>query len=84
MPRGVHPTGEAAGPRHSPEWYDQGDDPFPLAPGDRLFVPCLGGPSSSRLETFPPRLELIEEGGTYVLTDDGSRHDWHYVWVPAG
>lgn len=34
-----------------------------LEPGDRLFVPCQGGPCRSRVETFPPRLEIDEPGG---------------------
>ena len=49
-----------------------------------MFIRCEGGgPSTSRLETFPPRLEVEERGGTYVLIDDGSRREWHYVWVPS-
>ena len=68
--------------RHSPEWYDQSDEMLALAPGDRLFVPCEGGPCTSRLERFPPRLELDELGGTYVLLDVGPRADWKYLFVP--
>lgn len=70
------------GPRHSPEWYDQGDEPYPMSPGDRLFVPCEGGPCSSRLESFPPRLEIQETGGLYVLDDRGPRVEWRYIFVP--
>ena len=77
-------SAQASAPRHSAEWYDQSDDPYPLRPGDRMFIRCEGGgPSTSRLETFPPRLEVEERGGTYVLIDDGSRREWHYVWVPS-
>jgi hypothetical protein len=45
-------------------------------------VPCHGGPSTSRLETYPPRLEVGERGGTYVLDDDGPPERWRYVFVP--
>ena len=70
------------GPRHSPEWYDQTGEDEVLREGDRLFVPCEGGPSASRLEVWPPRLEVPEPDGVYVLLDDGPRADWRYVFVP--
>jgi hypothetical protein len=47
-----------------------------------MFLPCEGGPSASRLETFPPRLEVEERDGLYILVDDGPRADWHYLFVP--
>ena len=75
------PVGDG-GPRHSPSWYDQSGERVVLAEGDRLFIPCDGGPAASRLELFPPRLELVEREGTYVLVDDGPRDTWHYVFVP--
>ena len=53
-----------------------------LAEGDRIFIACEGGPSQSRLEMFPPRLEVEEATGTYVLEDDGPRAAWRYVFVP--
>jgi hypothetical protein len=53
-----------------------------LEAGDRLFVPCEGGPSVTRLEMFPPRLEIEEDDGTYVLVDDGPRAHWAYVFIP--
>jgi hypothetical protein len=68
--------------RHSADFYDQRDEFVPLGPGDRLLVPCEGGASTSRLETYPPRLEITERGGTYVLDDDGARAKWRYVFVP--
>ncbi len=74
----------APGPRHTADWYDQGGEDVVLDAGDRLFVPCRGGPSLSRAETFPPRLEIPERGGTYVLLDVGPRADWVYEFVPAG
>jgi hypothetical protein len=70
------------GPRHTPDWYDQTGEPTVLAPGDRLFVACEGGPCASRLETYPPRLEIEEPSGTYVLIDDGPRAGWRYSFVP--
>ncbi len=70
------------GPRRSPDWYDQTGEPDVLRPGDRIFVACEGGPSASRLEMFPPRLELPEREGVYVLIDVGPRADWRYLFVP--
>jgi hypothetical protein len=71
------------GPRHSPDWYDQTAEDVVLEPGDRMLIPCEGGPSSSRLELFPPRLEVTERNGAYVLEDDGPRREWRYVFVPS-
>lgn len=68
--------------RHSPGFYDQSQEPVALGPGDRLFIPCEGGPCTSRLETFPPRLEIAEHGGLYVLDDSGPRAGWRYAYVP--
>lgn len=70
------------GPRRAADFYDQRGELLVLQEGDRLFVPCEGGPSSSRLELYPPRLEVAERGGTYVLVDDGPRSQWSYVFVP--
>jgi hypothetical protein len=47
-----------------------------------MFVPCEGGPCLSRLERFPPRSEIEERGGTYVLVDEGAPHEWLYLFVP--
>jgi hypothetical protein len=56
-----------------------------LAPGDRMFIGCEGGgPSLSRLERFPPRPEIEDRGGMYVLVDHGPPADWKYVFVPNG
>ena len=57
-------------------------DAEPLRPGDRLFVQCEGGPCRSRLERFPPPLEIEERGGTYVLMDEGEPAEWLYLFVP--
>ena len=52
-----------------------------VRPGDRLLLPCEGGPSESRLEHFPPRFEIEERGGVYVLVDDGEPNEWRYVFL---
>jgi hypothetical protein len=70
------------GPRRSADYYDQTGESVVLEPGDRLFLPCVDGPAASRLEIFPPRLEVTERGGLYVLVDDGPRSEWHYLFVP--
>lgn len=70
------------GPRHAVDWYDQSGEETALVEGDRILLPCEGGPSQSRLEMFPPRLEVAERGGVYVLEDDGPRSHWRYVFVP--
>ena len=55
-----------------------------LQPGDRLLLSCEGGPSQIRLEYFPPRLEIEERGGIYVLVDEGDPNEWRYVFLPDG
>jgi hypothetical protein len=62
--------------------YDQRAELVELHEGDRLFVPCSGGPVQSRLERYPPRLEIEADGGVYVLVDDGPRDHWHYLYLP--
>ena len=52
-----------------------------VKPGERMFVPCEGGPSISRLEIFPPPLEIEERNGIYVLEDDGPVEQWRYLFV---
>jgi hypothetical protein len=69
-------------PRRSADWYDQSGELTVLEVGDRLFIPCENGPAATRLETFPPRLEIEERDGMYVLIDDGPRDDWRYQFVP--
>jgi hypothetical protein len=49
--------------------------------GERFFIRCEGGPSRSRLATYPPPLEVDEADGTYVLVDDGPIEEWHYDFV---
>jgi hypothetical protein len=75
------PRVEQSEDRHSPDWYDQSDELVALEPGDRLFIACDGGPCTSRLEVFPPRLEIRERDGMYVLDDNGPRDGWRYVFV---
>jgi hypothetical protein len=62
--------------------YDQRAEPIVLDVGDRLFVACEGGPCHTRLERYPPRLEIAEPDGTYVLIDVGLRASWRYLFVP--
>jgi hypothetical protein len=50
--------------------------------GARMLLPCDGGPSISRLVTFPPPLEIVERDGVYVLVDDGPAAEWSYTFVP--
>jgi hypothetical protein len=54
-----------------------------IRPGDRIFVQCDGGPCQSRLEHFPPRFEIEERGGMYVLIDEVEPEDWRYLFVPS-
>jgi hypothetical protein len=67
--------------RHSADWYADVLTAFSPRPHDRMFIPCLGGPCASRLETFPPRLELRERSGVYVLVDEGPPEKWSYQFV---
>lgn len=80
MDRWNDPPGAA---RHAADFYDQRDELVALRPGDRMFVECDGGPCRSRLELFPPRLEIAERGGVYVLDDFGPRPEWRYRFVPS-
>jgi hypothetical protein len=54
-----------------------------MQPGERVLIRCEGGPSTSRLERYPPPLEIEERGGMYVLEDDGPPEHWHYLFVPT-
>jgi hypothetical protein len=84
MPRGRswHRDFDPNDPRHSPDWYEQAGESEVLITGDRMFITCEGGPCNSRLEYFPPRLEVATDQGTYVLIDIGVRAEWRYVFVP--
>jgi hypothetical protein len=53
-----------------------------MEPGERMLIPCQGGPSTSRLEHWPPPTEIDERDGLYVLDDDGPPEHWRYVFVP--
>ncbi len=57
-------------------------DAYALLPGDRMFIPCEGGPCRSRWERSPPPLEVEERQGLSVLVDDGPTEQWRYVFVP--
>jgi len=52
-----------------------------LQRGDRMLLPCIGGPSQARLVHHPAPTEILERGGMYVLVDDGVVEDWHYDWI---
>jgi len=54
---------------------------FSMMPGERMLIRCEGGPSTSRLERFPPPVEIEERDGTYVLDDDGPTEQWRYLFV---
>jgi hypothetical protein len=77
-PAGLNGDSEA---RHSDEWYANALRDTPLQRGDRMFIRCEGGPCISRLETFPPRIEIREKSGLYVLVDDGPLEAWMYQFV---
>ena len=50
--------------------------------GERMLLPCDGGPSTSRLVRYPPPLEIVERDGIYVLVDEGPPAAWRYEFVP--
>ena len=49
--------------------------------GERMLIPCDGGPSHSRLVRYPPPVEIQERGGMYVLVDNGPPQQWRYEFV---
>ena len=56
-----------------------------MEPGDRMLIRCdSGGPSISRLVTYPPPFEIDVREGTYVLVDDGPAHLWRYLFIRSG
>jgi hypothetical protein len=69
--------------RHWAHWYDDLHSDDGPTQGERMFIRCEGGPCLSRLETFPPRLEIQERGGHYVLVDDGPVDEWTYQFAPT-
>ena len=52
----------------------------PPVRGERLLIPCEGGPSMSRLVHSPAPLEIVDRGGLYVL-DDTDPSAPRYVWI---
>lgn len=52
--------------------------------GERMLVPCVGGPTAWRAVAFPPPFEVEAEAGIYMLVDDGEPSTWHYEFVGAG
>ena len=77
------PTGSSveSEARHSEAWYQDALLSGSLPLGDRMLIGCEGGPCQSRLEAFPPRLEIQEKTGIYVLVDDGPCETWTYLFV---
>ena len=53
--------------------------------GDRMLIPCSGGPAGWRATLFPPPIELVVDDeadhGIYVLIDDGPPEQWSYEFV---
>jgi hypothetical protein len=52
--------------------------------GERMLIPCEGGPTGWRAVTFPPPVEVDLADGMYVLVDDGPPEHWSYRFVSAG
>ena len=46
-----------------------------------LMIWCRGGRSSLKRVADPPPVEIEEDGGVYVLVDDGPMSDWFYEFV---
>jgi len=42
---------------------------------------CISHRSTPLCGKGPPRLEIDERDGVYVLVDDGPRDQWRYVFV---
>jgi hypothetical protein len=68
-------------PRHSPDYYRERLGDETPAVGDRMWIPSVGGTIQSRMERFPPPLEIHQDGGVYVLIDEGPPGDWRYEFV---
>lgn len=49
--------------------------------GDRMMLPCVGGPTVWRAAAFPPPQEIEFDDGVYVLVDDGPPEYWKYAFV---
>jgi hypothetical protein len=60
------------------------DETWQVHDGDRMLIPCQGGPTAWRTASFPPPLEVETEAGVYVLNDDGTPDQWSYDFVHLG
>jgi hypothetical protein len=49
--------------------------------GERMLIPCEGGPCRSRLVRYPPPLEVDEPSGVYVLAEGRSLDEPEYRYV---
>lgn len=54
-----------------------------MEPGAEMMIWCEGGRSALKRVTAPPPLEIADDGGMYVLHDDGPPSDWRYVFIPG-
>lgn len=52
--------------------------------GERMMIPCRGGPVGRRAATFPPPLEIELGDGMYVLVDDCPPEHRMYEFVEIG
>ena len=78
---GPAPDADADGARHSSDWYVRAPGAGSVPEGTLLALPCDDAPRRYRFERFPPRLEVEEHGGVYVLVDDGPVRFWRYRFV---
>ncbi len=59
------------------------DSPW-IEEGDRMLVPCRGGPTMVRAVFYPPPIEIETADGIYVLVDDGPPETWLYDFIEHG
>lgn len=45
---------------------------------------CDGGPATLKRQMYPPPVEISEDGGIYVLHDEGPPTNWRYVFMASG
>jgi hypothetical protein len=60
------------------------DETSRMQDGDRMLIPCQGGPTAWRTARFPPPREIESEAGLYVLIDAGTPDQWSYDFVDVG
>jgi hypothetical protein len=52
-----------------------------MVEGEPMMIRCEGGAAAWRTATYPPTVELVVDGGVYVLVDEGSPELWWYQFV---